>query len=453
MSRILAFALAIVGVALLPLPAVADAAFDRWLQAQWPEAQKLGVSRKTFEEATRGLEPDLSLPDLDLPQKPDRAPPAQPEFVQTPADYLKESSLQRLAAHGRKLAQEHRATLAAIERQFGVPGPVVLAIFGRETDYGRYKLPHSAIRVLATQGYLGRRKDQFRQEFLQALKMLEEGQVMLATMRSSWAGAMGLVQFLPSDFYRFAADGDGDGRRDIWTSVPDALASAAAQLVGKGWQSGRRWAYEVTVPGTIDCTVAEPGVVLTIDEWVARGVRPVSGRNFTQQELREPASLLMPEGILRSRFPDTEKLLRAEGIQRLRSLRAVCRKPERPDRGRRAIRHGMVEGQSAQDPRRRGDAARAGAARRLCREDRRQGGDENARGARCLSEGERPEGRLLADLRRARSHAGIAPLTVAETEKPGGGDRGRASNSELDVRYQQGTCTSRITQACRRFDQ
>jgi lytic murein transglycosylase len=297
MSRVLAFALAIVGVALLPLPAVADAAFDRWLQAQWPEAQKLGVSRKTFDEATRGLEPDLSLPDLDLPQKPDRAPPAQPEFVQTPADYLKESSLQRLAAHGRKLAQEHRVTLAAIERQFGVPGPVVLAIFGRETDYGRYRLPHSAIRVLATQGYIGRRKDQFRQEFLQALKMLEEGQVTLAAMRSSWAGAMGLVQFLPSDFYRHAADGDGDGRRDIWTSVPDALVSAAAQLGGKGWQSGRRWAYEVSVPGTIDCTLAEPGVVLTIGEWVARGVRPVSGRTFKPEELREPASLLMPEGI------------------------------------------------------------------------------------------------------------------------------------------------------------
>ena len=121
----------------------------------------------------------------------------------------------------------------------------ILAIWGRETAFGGHKLPHNAIRVLATQAYLGRRKDMFRDEFLTALKMLQDGHVKLADMRSSWAGAMGLTQFLPSEFYKHAVDFDGDGRRDIWTSVPDALASAATQLVGKGWQRGKRWAYEV----------------------------------------------------------------------------------------------------------------------------------------------------------------------------------------------------------------
>lgn len=295
MIRSAIFAAVLAG-AFLPLPADADPAFDRWLAAQWPEAQKLGVSRRTFEEATRNLEPDLSLPDLDLRERADRPPPAQPEFVQTPADYLKESSLQRLAAHGRKLAEEHRTALAAIEKQTGIPGPVLLAIFGRETDFGRYRLPHNAVRVLATQGYVGRRRDQFRQEFLLALKILEEKHVPLAQMRSSWAGAMGLVQFLPSDFYRYAADFDGDGHKDIWNSVPDALASAAQQLLGKGWERGRRWAYEVRAPANADCSAAEPAVTLTVEQWLARGFVPL-GRAVPPAERRQEASVLMPEGL------------------------------------------------------------------------------------------------------------------------------------------------------------
>jgi lytic murein transglycosylase len=157
-----------------------------------------------------------------------------------------------LAAQGRKLADVNRGTLAEIEKKFGVPGSVVLAIWGRETDFGRAKDSKSAIRVLATQAYLGRRKDQFRQEFLLALKMLDEGDIKLADMKSSWAGAMGLTQFMPSDYFRSAVDFDGDGRRNIWTSTPDALASAAKQLVDKGWQRGEPWAIEVRAPRNTD---------------------------------------------------------------------------------------------------------------------------------------------------------------------------------------------------------
>src|SRR3954464_10376455 len=185
--------------------ALADAAFERFIQSLWTAAEQLGVSHATFEAATRGLEPDLSLPDLIIPGRPDRQP-AQAEFVQTPADYLKESAFDRLAAQGRALAGEHRATLTKIEQRFGVPGAIVLAIWGRETNYGAAKLPHSAIRALATQAYLGRRKEQFREEFLLALKMLQEGHVALGAMRSSWAGAMGHPQLLPSGFYKYAID-------------------------------------------------------------------------------------------------------------------------------------------------------------------------------------------------------------------------------------------------------
>jgi lytic murein transglycosylase len=277
-------------------PAIAaDVKFEKWLNALWPEAQKFGISRKTFTAATHGLEPDRSLPDLEIPGRVTK-PPDQPEFIQTPADYLRESTIARLVDRGKKLLAEHRTTLARIEKQFGVPPAMILAIWGRETAFGGYRLPHNAIRVLATQAYLGRRKDKFRQELLYALKMLEDGHVKLADMRSSWAGAMGLTQFLPSDFYKDAVDFDGDGRRDIFKSVPDALASAAQQLVSKGWQRGKPWAYEVRVPKDVDCTIAEPSRTLSISEWLSRGYRPAHNRRVPPDLLNDQASLLLPEG-------------------------------------------------------------------------------------------------------------------------------------------------------------
>jgi lytic murein transglycosylase len=274
----------------------AEPAFGRFLDGLWPDAQQQGVSRATFEAATRGLEPDLSLPDLVIPGRPDRQP-AQPEFVQTPAQYLKESAFDALAAQGRKLAEQHRATLARIEQRFGVPGPIVLSIWARETGYGAARMPHGAIRALATQAYLGRRKEQFREELLLALKMLQEGHVTLAAMRSSWAGAMGHPQLLPSGFYKYAVDFDGDGRRDIWTSVPDALGTIANHLVELGWKRGQRWAYEVRAPATVDCTIAEPAVKLTIGEWARRGFVRAGAAKLAAGELNTEASLLMPAGL------------------------------------------------------------------------------------------------------------------------------------------------------------
>jgi len=294
--RIVCAALGLLWLALPSPTAAADAAFTQWLATLWPQAHEVGVSRATFDLATRALEPDLSLPDLDLPGRPGAAAPGQAEFVQTPADYIKEGSIARLAEEGRRLAKEHQATLAAIERQFGVPGNVLLAIWGRETDFGRYQLPKNAVRVLATQVYYCKRKDFFRQEFLLALKMIEEGQVKLADMRSSWGGAMGLTQFLPSEFYKYAVDFDGDGRRDIWNSVPDALASAAKQLLDKGWQPGLRWAYEVHAPKDVDCTRAIPELTQPVGEWLKRGFVPSFGRKLSAFELALPASLLQPEG-------------------------------------------------------------------------------------------------------------------------------------------------------------
>jgi lytic murein transglycosylase len=277
--------------------AFADAAFQAFLQSLWPQAQALGISRATFDEATRGLEPDLSLPDLVLPGRPERPPPGQPEFVETPADYLKEGAIERLAAQGRKLYAQYRPTLDAIEKEFGVDPTIVLAIFGRETDYGRARDTHNAVQVLATQAYLGKRKDKFREEFLLALKMLDQGKAKLADMKSSWAGAMGLTQFLPSDYLKYAVHFGGAGIPDIWNSVPDALASAAKQLAGKGWQPGLRWAYEVHPPADVDCTLGVPQYTKPIGEWLKAGFVPAYGRTLSAAERAQPASLVQVAGL------------------------------------------------------------------------------------------------------------------------------------------------------------
>ena len=303
----LALTLALLLLALLPLPAGAtDAAFTQFIASLWPEAQAEGVSRATFDAETRGLEPDYKLPDLILPGRPATGAPSQAEFVQVPADYLKEASIARLAADGQRLLTQYRPALNAIEARFGVPATVVLAIWGRETDYGRYRLPYDLVRVLATQAYVGRRKDQYRTEFILALKIISDGVVKRPDMRASWAGATGLTQFLPSEFYKHGVDFDGDGRVDIWHSVPDALASAAQQLVNKGWGKGVRWAYEVRAPDSADCTMGVPEVTKPIGEWLRSGFVPARGEKLSASEQAEPASLLQPEGIYGPSFLTTK---------------------------------------------------------------------------------------------------------------------------------------------------
>jgi len=279
-----------------PAAAAPDPAFTAWLAQLWPEAQKMGISRRTFDGVTRTLEPNLALPDLIIPGRPEHDEPGQPEFVRTPADYLGEKSLARLAADGRALAEQHARVLATIEKQFGVPATMVLAIWGRETDFGRYQVQHNGLTALATQAWTGRRKEQFLPEFLYALKMVDDGHIKPADFRASWAGATGMTQFMPSEYYKYAVDLDGDGRANIWGSVPDALGSAAKQLAGKGWQNGKRWAYEVRVPEAVDCTIAEPDHTMTLSEWLKRGYEPAFGRQPTRSEMADEYSLLLPAG-------------------------------------------------------------------------------------------------------------------------------------------------------------
>lgn len=282
--------------------------FRAYLDGLWPKAERLGVTRAVFDGALAGLVADLALPDLVIPGRSKAEPKGQAEFVRPPQDYLGKKQLEGLAAQGRMLATQHAATLDRIEREIGVDRWTVLAIWGRETAYGQYKLPHDAIKVLATQAWTGRRRDLFETELLQALKMLQAG-VPRAAMKASWAGAVGLTQFMPSEYFQYAQDFDGDGRTDIFTSVPDALASAAAQLKGKGWIAGQTWGYEVRRTAASDCSLEGPGNMRAIAEWVRLGYARTQNRSFTPAQMKAQAYLIMPAGTYGPAFLATENFL------------------------------------------------------------------------------------------------------------------------------------------------
>ncbi len=274
----------------------ADERFRAFLETLWPDAKAAGVTRPVFDEAFAGLEPDLKLPDLVLSGQPEKADArGQAEFTRAPSEYLDRAYLGRLAETGRSLATKHAAALARIEREYGVDRYSLLAIWGRETAYGTYKLPHDAIRVLATEAWVGRRKDLFRAEIIAALRMLQAG-VARADMRSSWAGAVGMTQFMPTEYFVHAADGDGDGRIDIFRSVPDALASAAKQLHGKGWVAGQPWGYEVLVPQGSDCSLEGPLQARPLAEWAKLGFVRANKLRWSEAQLALEAYLMMPAG-------------------------------------------------------------------------------------------------------------------------------------------------------------
>jgi lytic murein transglycosylase len=293
-------ALALALILLVPgqVHAQGPAAFRAFLEALWPEAQAMGISRATFDLALKGVEPDLTLPDLVLPG---REPKGQPEFTKTPAQYVSASYLAKLADQGKALQTKYAGWLAKIERELGVQRQFVLAIWGRETAFGAHRSPHYAIKVLATQAYLGRRKELFRTELLHALKMLQDGVRTRETMNSSWAGAMGLTQFMPSEFYTVAYDLDGDGRIDIWNSVADALGSAANQLRAKGWVPNQSWGYEVQLPKDVSCAMEGPDNAKPVREWLKLGVVRISG-DFPAHALEQNAFIMAPAGALGPAF-------------------------------------------------------------------------------------------------------------------------------------------------------
>lgn len=278
--------------------------FNQWLEADlWPEARRAGISSATFKQALAGTSLQWDLPDL-IP--PGSTPPAQREQSQaefrSPGAYFHQDRLNRLAGYGRDLAKKYGATIDRIEERYGVPGRILLAIWGKETSFGRAKLGNSALRVLATKAFMSTRKELFRKELLAALQILQKGYIKKDAMQSSWAGAMGQPQFMPSVYLKYAVDFDGDGRRDIWNSVPDTLASIANYLARSGWQSGRDWGFEAAMLPKVFCGQEGPDRGQHIIKWVYQGVNRINGKPFPGRELKSIGMLLVPAGIYGPKF-------------------------------------------------------------------------------------------------------------------------------------------------------
>ena len=280
--------------------AATEQAFQAWLAGElWEEARGAGVSRAAFRSALAGVTLDWTLPDLVPPGSRGAVPENQQQAeFRAPGAYFNERRIAGLVVQGRRELARWKASLDAIEARYGVPRRIIVAIWGRESDYGRASLPHRAVRALSTQAFMGRRKSHFRAELVAALRIVTAGHVSASQMRSSWAGGLGHPQFLPSSFLRHAVDFDGDGRRDIWNSVPDALASIANYLKAHGWQTGRDWGYEAVVPDGVPCTLSGPEQGRPIEAWAAAGVSRVAGRRWPAHELPQVGYLLFPAGRL-----------------------------------------------------------------------------------------------------------------------------------------------------------
>lgn len=286
----------------LAVPASAakiDGQFRVWLKTDlWPQAEARGISRKTFEAAFGDVKPNLKLPGLVMPGEKPSTPKVQhqAEFG-SPGPYFAEKTLGPVASGGRARSGQYAATLGKIEKRYGVPGGILLAVWGRETGYGAAKLRYDAFAVLGTRAFLSAtRKDMYRTELLAALEIVQRGLEPVGAMKSSWAGALGQPQFMPTSFLKHAVDFDGDGRADIWNSVPDILASIASYLADYGWVKGRDWGFEVTVPDSVSCSLEGPDRGRKIADWAKLGIARIGGKPFPADEAKAEGFLMMPAG-------------------------------------------------------------------------------------------------------------------------------------------------------------
>ncbi len=266
-------------------PAQADEAFNQWLDAFRADAAAQGISQKTLDAALSGLSPD---PDILEAQN------NQAEFVKPIWDYLGSAVSQARIRKGQEQLRRYAEQFAAIEEKYGVDRHYVAAIWGMETSYGSFMGNKSVIRSLATLAYTGDRTTFGRNQLLAALRILDNGDIDVANMKGSWAGAMGHTQFIPTTYLDYAVDFTGDGTRDIWRAISDALASTANFLKEKGWNTGETWGYEVVLPEGFDYALADGGTQRTLAEWANFGITRPNGRPFPRPS--DAARLIVPAG-------------------------------------------------------------------------------------------------------------------------------------------------------------
>jgi len=262
-----------------------ERSFATWLQDLRAEAMTLGIRAQTLDTALTGLQPLPRVIELDR---------KQPEETLTYAQYLERMLPAARVQKGLRLLNEHRALLQEIGAKYGVPPGVIVALWGMETDFGRMAGHFPVLAALATLAYDGRRSALFRHELLEALKIVDAGYVRPEAMTGSWAGAMGQNQFMPSSFLQYAVDYDGDGRRDIWTTLADVFASTANYLARSGWQERETWGHRVVLPAGFEVPTTSDQMSKSRTAWQALGIRRADGGVLPDGP--EPALLVLPGG-------------------------------------------------------------------------------------------------------------------------------------------------------------
>ena len=262
-----------------------DMVFNDCLSALRTQAARAGISNASFDQPTQALSADYSV--LELLD-------AQPEFTTPIWDYLAALVDDQRISDGQAMLQANAATLAQVSQQYGVDPQTVVAVWGVESDYGKTFGKRPLLTSLATLSCFGRRQEFFRGEFFATLKLLQSGDLKPEGLTGSWAGAFGHTQFMPTTYQRIAVDGDGDGRRDLVASVPDALASTANYLKQAGWRTGEPWGYEVKLPAGFDARLAVRKSKRALSDWIARGVVRADGAPLMATDAQ--AAVLLPAG-------------------------------------------------------------------------------------------------------------------------------------------------------------
>lgn len=261
--------------------------FAQWQAGFRQQALQAGISATTFDRAFIGVTPDMDV------IKADRS---QPEFSRPVWEYLDGALSPLRVRNGKKLLDQHAALLSQLEQRYGVDRSVLVSVWGMESNFGQFQGSKSVIRSLATLAYEGRRPAFAQAQLIAALQILQNGDIQPEAMLGSWAGAMGQTQFIPTTYNTHAVDFDGDGRRDIWKSSADALASTAHYLQSSGWKRGEPWGFEVQVPSSFDYWLADGSLRKSVAEWQQLGVSLPAGARAPAGTEQLSAALLLPAG-------------------------------------------------------------------------------------------------------------------------------------------------------------
>ena len=281
----------LLGVWLGPIGAVQAApcrtsgTYDSWLAAFEREASAQGISQRAIAAAAPELIYDQHIVNIDRGQR---------VFTQTFLQFSGRMAAAYRIQRGQALIKAHAPTFARIEQQYGVPAAVIVSFWGLESDFGANMGNYHSLSAIASLAYDCRRSDRFRAQLFDALRLIDRGDLTPDEMIGSWAGELGQTQMMPSEYFKYAVDMDGNGKRDLIYSVPDVLASTANYLAGLGWKRGEPWISEVRVPGNLQWEQADLSLTLPRSKWAASGVTLADGRPLPADNL--PASLLLPMG-------------------------------------------------------------------------------------------------------------------------------------------------------------